>query len=272
MTVSFIRSDDFPAFVTALIEAGPVYGPVAKRSRFVFERLETPEELRLDYDVTILPPKKLFFPPAQDLVRFDEAGFSAALEPVEKILLGVHFYDVKAIDQTDLLFSERNYDVNYMAHREATTIVASNVQNGLRRARSSPRSARTWRPRATTRSSRRSADGYVFETLTDQRRGAAAARRVPRRPPTAQIAEAADGQRRRAGAVPRAAGVHQRRASPPRCAPPSATRRCGTSWPPTASPAAPATRCAPPATASTCRTRGTSTRRRGSARATGTAA
>jgi len=129
MTASFIRSDDFPAFVAAMIDAGPVYGPVAKRSRFVFGQLETPDELRLDYDVTILPPKKLFFPPAQDLLHFDGSGFSAPLEPVEKVLLGVHFYDVKALDQTDLLFSERNYDVNYMAHRETTTIVASSIQN-----------------------------------------------------------------------------------------------------------------------------------------------
>jgi ferredoxin len=128
MTASFIKSDDFAAFVTAMIEAGPVYGPVAKRSRFAFERLETPDELRLDYDVSILPPKKLFFPPAQDLIHFSGAGYEAALEPTEKILLGVHFYDVKAIDQTDLLFSERNYDINYMAHRQATTIIASNVQ------------------------------------------------------------------------------------------------------------------------------------------------
>jgi len=134
MTASFMRSDDFPAFVTAMIEAGPVYGPVAKRSRFVFERLETPEELRLDYDVTILPPKKLFFPPSQDLLHFDGAGFGAALEPTEKILLGVHFYDVKAIDQTDLLFSERNYDINYMAHRQTTTIIASNIQTVSKRA------------------------------------------------------------------------------------------------------------------------------------------
>jgi ferredoxin len=134
MTASFINSGDFPAFVTAMIEAGPVYGPVAKRSRFVFDRLETPEELRLDYDVTILPPKKLFFPPAQELIRFDSKGFRMAVEPVEKVLLGVHFYDVKAIAQTDLLFSERNFDVNYMAHRQTTTIVAANIQTVSKRA------------------------------------------------------------------------------------------------------------------------------------------
>ena len=128
MTASFIKSRDLSAFLTAMIEAAPVYGPVAKRSRFAFERLETADELRLDYDVTILPPKKLFFPPAQDLLRFDDDKFQAAVEPVEKILFGVHFYDVKAIDQTDLLFSERNCDVNYLAHRQTTTIVAANIQ------------------------------------------------------------------------------------------------------------------------------------------------
>jgi ferredoxin len=128
MSALFIKDGDFSAFVTAMIEAGPVYGPVAKRSRFAFERLETPEELRLDHDVTILPPKKLFFPPVQDLIRFDGDEFAAAVEPEEKVLLGVHFYDVKAIDETDLLFSERHFDVNYMAHRQTTTIVAANIQ------------------------------------------------------------------------------------------------------------------------------------------------
>ena len=165
MTASFIKNNDFAAFVTAMIEAGPVYGPVAKRSRFVFERLETPEELRLDYDVTILPPKKLFFPPAQDLLRFDETGFQAPLEPTEKVLLGVHFYDVKAIDQTDLLFSERNYDVNYMAHRQTTTIVAANIQNVSKRAFFAS-VGRDVQPKGHDAFLTAIEGGYVLETLT----------------------------------------------------------------------------------------------------------
>ena len=190
MTASFIRSDDFPAFVTALIEAGPVYGPVAKRSRFAFERLETPDELRLDYDVTILPPKKLFFPPAQDLINFSGSDYEPALEPVEKVLLGVHFYDMKAIDQTDLLFSERNYDVNYMAHRQTTTIVVSNVQNV---------SARAFFASVGSEVQAKGHDavmtsisyGYVVETLTD--RGKALLEHGAFRPASeAQIKEAAD--------------------------------------------------------------------------------
>jgi len=189
MTVSFIRGDGFPAFVAALIESRPVYGPVAKRSRFVFERLEAPDELRLDYDVTILPPKKLFFPPAQDLVKFDAEGFGAALEPTEKILLGVHFYDVKAIDQTDHLFSERNYDVNYMAHRETTTIVASNIQTVSKRAFFASVGTDV-PPKGHDAFLTRIDGGYVLETRTE--RGEALLRSGAFQPATdAQIAQAA---------------------------------------------------------------------------------
>jgi ferredoxin len=190
MTASFIRSDDFPAFVTAMIEAGPVYGPVAKRSRFAFERLETPDELRLDYDVSILPPKKLFFPPAQDLLRFSGSEFSAALEPTEKVLLGVHFYDVKAIDQTDLLFSERNFDVNYMAHRQTTTIVASNVQHVSKRAFFASVGADV-QPQGHDVYMTAIGYGYVFETRTE--RGEALLKYGVFQPASeAQIREAAD--------------------------------------------------------------------------------
>jgi sulfhydrogenase subunit beta (sulfur reductase) len=167
MTALFMKSGDFTAFVAAMIESAPVYGPVAKRSRFAFERLETPAELRLDYDVTILPPKKLFFPPAQDLLRFDGAAFGAAIEPQEKILFGVHFYDVKAIDQTDLLYSERNFDSNYMAHRQTTTIVASNIQNVSERAFFASVGADV-APKGHDAFLTLIDGGYVFEPLTER--------------------------------------------------------------------------------------------------------
>jgi formate hydrogenlyase subunit 6/NADH:ubiquinone oxidoreductase subunit I len=165
MSVSFIRDEQFEAFVAALVAAGPVYGPVARRAKFVFGRLESPGELRLDYDVTILPPKKLFFPPAQELLRFDGDRFRAPVEPEEKVLLGVHPYDVKALDMTDLLFRERHADVNYLAHRDTTTIVASSIQKAAPRA--------FWSsigpdvpPKGHDAFLTRVAGGYVFETRT----------------------------------------------------------------------------------------------------------
>jgi formate hydrogenlyase subunit 6/NADH:ubiquinone oxidoreductase subunit I len=128
MGTFFIEGRDFPLFVDALIGAKRVVGPIAKRDKFAYADLESAGDLRLDFDVTLLPPKKVFFPPAQDLVRFDQDAVAGCVDPVETVLLGVHFYDVKGIDMTDFLFRERNEDWNYLAQREATTIVASNVQ------------------------------------------------------------------------------------------------------------------------------------------------
>lgn len=129
MSAHYISGGDFAAFVESMIGATRVVAPIAKRARFVFGELQRVEDLRLDYDVTMLPPKKLFFPPVQDLVRFDASGVSGCIDPVPTALFGVHFYDVKGIDMTDYLFRERNADYNYLAQREATTIVASNVQS-----------------------------------------------------------------------------------------------------------------------------------------------
>ena len=138
MSFHFIKDQDFADFLTDLIRAKIVVGPVAKTSRqqekFVFARLTRVQDLRLDYDVTILPPKKEFFPAKQDLLRFDGPRVKACLEPVEKVLFGVHFYDVKALDMTDALFKEKNEDRNYTAHREAATIVVSNIRKVFPRA------------------------------------------------------------------------------------------------------------------------------------------
>ncbi|MDD5656578.1 MAG: 4Fe-4S dicluster domain-containing protein [Elusimicrobia bacterium] len=165
----YIKEKDFKAFVAKLIAAKPVIGPTAKASRqqerFVFAQLSRPEDLRLDYDVTILPPKKEFFPPRQDLLSFDGGRAKPCLEPVEKVLFGVHFYDVKALDMTDALFQERNEDRNYLAHREAATIVISNVQKVSPRAfwasigtEVKPRGHDAWLTKV--------AGGYVLETAT----------------------------------------------------------------------------------------------------------
>jgi ferredoxin len=134
MSAFFIEERDFGSFVDAMREATRVIGPVAKRQKFVFAELESADDLRLDYDVTILPPKKVFFPPRQEILKFDSDSVEGCIAPVETVLLGVHFYDVKGIDMTDFLLRERFEDWNYLAQREATTIIASNVQSVAPRA------------------------------------------------------------------------------------------------------------------------------------------
>ncbi|MDA3811573.1 MAG: 4Fe-4S dicluster domain-containing protein [Spirochaetaceae bacterium] len=129
MKTYFIKDQDFSTFITNVIESENLIGPIAKKNKFVFDKLEKPEDLRLDYDVTLLPPKKFFFPPAQKLIEFDGEKYHDCIDPKKMILLGVHFYDIKSLDMTDFLFSEGKADNNYMANRSVATVIGSNIQN-----------------------------------------------------------------------------------------------------------------------------------------------
>ncbi len=165
MGAFYVEERDFGPFVEALRESVRVVGPVSKRKKFVFDELGSADDLRLDYDVTILPPKKVFFPPKQQILKFDADTVADCIEPVPTVLLGVHFYDVKGLDMTDFLLRERYEDWNYLAQREATTVVASNVQTV------SPRafwgSIRTEEgPKGHDAFLTRLEGGYVFETTS----------------------------------------------------------------------------------------------------------
>ena len=134
MKTYFIKDQDFPSFINNVIESENLVGPIAKKKKFVFDKLESSDDLRLDYDVTILPPKKFFFPPAQKLIKFDGEKYHDCIDPKKMVLFGVHFYDIKSLDMTDFLFSEGKTDNNYMANREAATVIGSNIQSVSERA------------------------------------------------------------------------------------------------------------------------------------------
>ena len=165
MSAFFIEERDFGSFVDALRQATRVVAPVAKREKFVFAELDSFDDLRLDYDVTLLPPKKIFFQPKQRILEFDAESVTDCINPVDTVLFGVHFYDVKGLDMTDFLLRDRFEDWNYLAQREATTVVASNVQ------RIAPRAF--WgsvgtevQPKGHDSFLTKLDDGYVYETRT----------------------------------------------------------------------------------------------------------
>ncbi len=128
MNAYFLKENDLGPFVDRLIATTKVIGPVAKKSKFVFGELHAAADLRLDYDCTILPPKKVFFPPQQPLLTFHGTKAESCIAPVDQVLFGVHVYDLRGIDILDLMFRSGHPDQNYLANREHTTIVGCSVQ------------------------------------------------------------------------------------------------------------------------------------------------
>ena len=62
--IKTISKNDLNNFINKLIadKNYEVVGVKSKGKRFVFDTLENANELRLDHDVTIIPPKKYFLP------------------------------------------------------------------------------------------------------------------------------------------------------------------------------------------------------------------
>jgi sulfhydrogenase subunit beta (sulfur reductase) len=122
-------------WLARLIAAKRVFGIQAKGDKFDFQLLEKAEDLRLDYDVSVNPPKVFFQPPVERLVRFAKQDFSSVLDDEKPfILFGVHPYDVAAISQMDKIFEQGNNDIHYFARRKKATIVACDVQNASKNA------------------------------------------------------------------------------------------------------------------------------------------
>lgn len=129
MSVSTVTKEQFSAFVSALIGSDQkVVGVQAKSDKFAFGELTDAADLRLDYDVTILPPKKYILPQKEALLQFEVGGAAKTVEKgVKQVLLGVHPYDMIAINQMDELFSQDEYDTHYMNRRNNITIIACDV-------------------------------------------------------------------------------------------------------------------------------------------------
>ena len=123
-----IDKNAFGRFVDAIIKQQRVIGVCAKGDRFDFDLLESADQLRLDYDVTLQPPKKYFLPPVETLLTFEVGdGYKSVYDDTEFVLLGVHPYDMVALNQLDKLFSQDNFDTHYMKRRHNATIVACDV-------------------------------------------------------------------------------------------------------------------------------------------------
>ncbi len=131
MSVSTVTKEQFKQFVTSLIGSEQtVVGVQAKKDKFAFGELKNADDLRLDYDVTILSPRKYVLPPQETLLSFQVGGESQSVQDAKPmILLGVHPYDLVAINQMDELFSQGEYDTHYMARRKKITVIACDVVN-----------------------------------------------------------------------------------------------------------------------------------------------
>jgi sulfhydrogenase subunit beta (sulfur reductase) len=126
MELRLIEKSDHDFFVQNLIHHYQVEGVKRKEGAFIYGLIKSPEELCLDFDCTLIPPKKYFLPPKEALFQFASGPAPEATQLIAGdpfILFGVHPYDLKAIHQMDRIFAMGVPDPHYLKRREAALII-----------------------------------------------------------------------------------------------------------------------------------------------------
>ena len=133
MLPRMLPKDSFGRFVEYLMADSRVAAPVAKGPQFAFDVIASPrriDRMRMNYDITILPPKKYLMPQHETLLTFagpDPADEEPLVQSEPTVILGVHPYDLHGIATTDAAFSQAPADANYLARRAATRLVGINI-------------------------------------------------------------------------------------------------------------------------------------------------
>jgi len=126
MSLWILPKEQVTAFVERLMADYEVVGPVAKDGAFAFAPLRRPEQVRLDYPITLQSPKAYLLPPEETLLRYRRGQppeVEAVRDEKRRVLFGVHPCDINATWLLDLAFSQDTLDTPYMERRERTLIV-----------------------------------------------------------------------------------------------------------------------------------------------------
>ncbi|MFB6151902.1 MAG: 4Fe-4S dicluster domain-containing protein [Haloarculaceae archaeon] len=130
-----IDRTDFFDLIADLIESDPrdVVGVQEDGEKYVYDELESPEDLALDYDVTMLSPKKYFMPQRERLLSYRRSNGDYEMdgEPDDSgvIVVGVHPYDLVAIEQLDKIFIDTLHDEPYRRKRENSVLIGVTMQD-----------------------------------------------------------------------------------------------------------------------------------------------
>jgi sulfite reductase subunit B len=127
-----ITKDNLQSMVESLSKEMEIIGVKAQKGKYVFGKIERFDEMCLDYDLTYFPPTKYLLPEKEVLLRF-KVGNEIVSEPVveteKRAIIGIHPYDIKAIELLDEAYLATNPDPHYSARRKNTVLIAVDCLN-----------------------------------------------------------------------------------------------------------------------------------------------
>lgn len=104
-----------------------VVAPRESHGQYIFDEITSADELVLDYHSSVLPPKKYFLPPREDLFTFNAKTMemSPVIEEIEPtVIMALHTCDLHAIQLLDRIQGTGHVDQHYQARRRKTALVS----------------------------------------------------------------------------------------------------------------------------------------------------
>jgi sulfhydrogenase subunit beta (sulfur reductase) len=110
-----------------------IIGPVGRKGRYFYERVDRAAELDLDFNYCVYSPKGFLLPAQEALFSFqrDNRSFktTAIYEDTPRAIVGVHPCDINAIRLLDQVFASHHRDEHYLTRRSNTLIIGIDCPN-----------------------------------------------------------------------------------------------------------------------------------------------
>ncbi len=114
-------------FLSALKNYGSLYAPVSiSENNFDFKPVENVDEIRFDYNRTVLPPKKYFLYPNETMFTFDKKDcklLEVYEDPGSFVIFGMHPCDIIGLRILDSRFIDDQPDTYYKRRRAKGIII-----------------------------------------------------------------------------------------------------------------------------------------------------
>ncbi|MEM2213552.1 MAG: 4Fe-4S dicluster domain-containing protein [Candidatus Nezhaarchaeales archaeon] len=117
--------ENFKDFFETLKKLGEVHAPVRRGRLFSFTKVDSPGEVALNYNRTMLPPKKYFVKPFEEVLKIKVGkGYELIVEePKSLVLLGLHACDINALRVLDSVYLDEPQDDYYQVRRAAAIVI-----------------------------------------------------------------------------------------------------------------------------------------------------
>lgn len=120
-----LPKENLDAFVENLKIHGKVYAPIKIGKSCSFQEIVKSKEMDLNYQRTMIPPKKFFLKLSERILIFDEkkGNYEETLEEGKIVVFGMHPCDIYALKLMDKIHIDEIPDKYYQVRRENATII-----------------------------------------------------------------------------------------------------------------------------------------------------